>query len=199
MKRPSRRAWYLCLVAALPLGLLAASTIVWQASYAAFTASATNGANTWSAGTVTLAATPSTAVFTAASLKPGSNDNKCVKVTYSGSLAATVRLYLKVSDLTGTGLGQYLTFQVNEGTGNNTDCSDFVSSANDYNAVGMGDTTKTLSGFSTAAHDYASGVSSWSATNGTTKTYQFSWQLQDNNSAAGLNATATFTWEADST
>ncbi len=47
MRRPSRRAWYLCLIAAVPLGLLAASGIVWQASYSAFTATATNGANTW--------------------------------------------------------------------------------------------------------------------------------------------------------
>ncbi len=199
MRRPSRRAWYLCLIAAVPLGLLAASGIVWQASYSAFTATATNGANPWSAGTVTLTATPSTAVFTAAGLKPGSNGTACVAVNYTGSLPAGVRLYLKASDLTGTGLGQYLTFQVNEGTGAASDCSDFVSSANDYNPTGMTDTTKTLSGFSAQAHDYGTGVSAWSTTVTTTKTFQFKWQLQDTNSAQGLAATATFTWEADST
>jgi len=185
------------MVAGIVLGLLLSGGLVWQASYSAFTATTTNGANSWSAGTVTISSSPGTAMFTASGLKPGNNGTACVKVTYTGSLAAVVKLYLKNSDLTGTGLGQYLTFQVNEGSGNNADCSDFVQSVNDYNPTGMSDTTKTVAGFNTLAHDYSTGLSSWSATQNGTKTYEFLWQLQDNSSAAGLTANATFTWEAD--
>ncbi|TMM38297.1 MAG: hypothetical protein E6F99_09720 [Actinobacteria bacterium] len=197
MRTPSKRMRLALLLAAIPIGLLGSGLFVWQASYSAFSDTTTNGANSWSAGTVTISSAPGTAMFTASGLKPGDNGTACIKVTYTGSLNSVVKLYLKNADLTGTGLATYLTFQVNEGTGNNANCSDFAQSANDYNAVGMGDTTKTLSGFNTTAHDYSTGLSSWSATTGGTKTYEFIWQLQDNNSAAGLTAGATFTWEAD--
>jgi len=137
-------------------------------------------------------------------LKPGSSGTQCVKVTYAGSLSSIVKLYLKNSDLTGTGLATYLTFQIREGSGNNSDCSDFSSSANDYNntdngATPLSATAFTLAGFNTTAHDYASGVSSWSATQNATKTYEFLYTLQDNGSAQGLTSSATFTWEADNT
>ena len=199
MRAPSNRLRYALLLAAIPIGLLASGLLVFKASYSAFSATTTNGANSWSAGTVTISSNPGTAMFTASGLKPGDTGTSCVKVTYTGSLNSTVKLYLKNSDVTGTGLGTYLTFQVNEGTGNNANCSDFAQSANDYNNTGMSDTTKTLAGFNTAAYDYAHGVSSWAATTNGTKTYEFIWQLQDNSSAQGLTAGATFTWEADST
>lgn len=195
----TKRPRYALLLAAIPIGLLASGLLVFQASYSAFTATTSNGANSWSAGTVSITSNPGTAMFTATGLKPASTGTACVKVTYTGSLNSTVKLYLKNSDLTGTGLGTYLTFQVNEGTGNNANCSDFAQSANDYNTTGMTDTTKTLAGFNTTANSYATGVSSWAATTNATKTYQFVWQLQDNNNAQGLTATATFTWEADNT
>jgi hypothetical protein len=206
MRTPSKRLRWALLLAAVPVGLLASGMFVWQASYSAFSATATNSGNSWSAGTVTISASPSTATaaFNVSGIKPGDNGKQCVKVSYTGSLNSTVKLYLKNSDLTGTGLGTYLTFQVREGSGNNSDCSDFSSSANDYNNVDNGTTPLTgtaftLAGFNTTAHDYASGVSSWAATTGGTKTYEFLWTLQDNNSAQGLNSSATFTWEADNT
>jgi hypothetical protein len=191
------RARYLSL-AAVPVGLIVSSLVVWQASNATFSATATNSANAWSAGRVALSSAPGTAVFAASGLRPGSNGTRCVKVTYDGDLAATVRLYLKNSDLTGTGLAQYLTFQVNEGAGSAVDCGDFVQSANVYNATGLTDPTRTLAAFSTAARDFTTGVGTWSVTPNATKTYQFRWQLQDDNSAQGLTSSATFTWEAQS-
>src|SRR5437764_9711898 len=113
MRTPSKRMRLALLLAAIPIGLLGSGLFVWQASYSAFTATTTNGANSWSAGTVTISSSPGTAMFTASGLKPGNNGTACVKVTYTGSLAAVVKLYLKNSDLPGTGLGQYLTFKVN--------------------------------------------------------------------------------------
>ncbi|WP_433202170.1 hypothetical protein ACQP00_31870 [Dactylosporangium sp. CS-047395] len=184
---------------ALFAGLSVAGVLIWQASFAAFSATTNNGSNTWSTGTVSFGAnSPATALFTASAVKPGSTGTACVKITYTGSLAAVVKLYLKNSDLTGT-LGQYLTLQINEGTGSASDCSDFVSAGNDFNATGLADTTKTLSTFNTASNSYATGVSSWAATTNATKTYQFKYQVQDNNAAQNSTASATFTWEAQNT
>jgi hypothetical protein len=115
-------------------------------------------------------------------------------------MTAPVKLYLRNADYTGTALGTYITFQVVEGSGSTADCSDFVTGATLYNATGMADTTKTLAGFNTLAHDYATGVGAWTASPGAaTKTYKFTWQLQDNNAANGLSSAATFTWEAQNT
>ncbi|MEV0561934.1 hypothetical protein [Dactylosporangium sp. NPDC050588] len=102
----------------VPAGLTVAGVFVWQASFAAFSATTTDGVDSWAAGSVSFGTNaPATAMFTASGLKPGSTGTACVKITYTGSLAASVRLYLKNADLGGTGLASYLTFQVNEGTG----------------------------------------------------------------------------------
>ena len=192
------------LAAAVPLGMLASGVLIWQASYAAFSATTTNPNNTFSAGTVTLTDNrqPSSVMFTPSGLKPGSTGSACIKVTYSGSLAANVKMYLAAADLTtssSTNLAQYLTIQVDEGSGTATNCSDFASTGVLYNPTGAGDLTKTLSAFSTASGAFGSGVGSISAPTTTTKTYKITYWLQDNSAAAGMNSTAKFTWEAQNT
>jgi len=101
-------------------------------------------------------------------------------------------------DLTGTGLGSYLTLQVNEGTGDATggSCADFASTANLYNATGLSDTTKTIAAFASASSGYASGVSAWSAASNATRTFQFRWRQQALNAAVGKTMSVTFSWEA---
>ena len=192
------------LAATVPLGILASGVLVWQASYAAFTATTTNPNNTFSAGTVTLTDDhqPSSVLFNAGGLKPGSTGSSCIKVTYNGSLAANVKLYVKSGDLTNTtgDLSPYLTFQVAEGTGNAADCSDFAGGTNLYNPTGAGDATKTLSDFATNRSTFGTGVSAFAPTGASqTKTYRLTYWLQDNNAAQGKNNTAKFTWEAQNT
>jgi hypothetical protein len=193
------------LAAAVPLGVLASGVLVWQASYAAFSATTTNPNNTFSAGTVTLTDNrqPGTVMFNPTGLKPGSTGSACIKVTYNGSLAANVKMYVAAADLTtstATNLAQYLTLEIDEGTGTQTNCSDFSSTATIYNSSGSGDTTKTLSAFSAASNNFATGVSSFAPTgSGQTKTYKITYWVQDNNGAAGMNSTAKFTWEAQNT
>jgi hypothetical protein len=193
------------LAVAVPLGIVASGALVWQASFAAFSATTANPNNTFSAGTVTLTDNrqPSSVMFSPTGLKPGSNGSACIKVTYNGSLAAGVKMYVGSGDLTtssGTNLAQYLTLQVAEGTGSANDCSDFSSTATIYNPVGLGDTTKTLTTFAAASNNFANGVSSFAPTGaGQSKTYKISYQLQDNSLAAGLNSTVKFTWEAQNT
>jgi hypothetical protein len=193
--RRRRRPGVIVLV---PLALIASSAVVYQASNAAFTAQTTNGSNTWSSGSVTITDDDSNVAITAGlgSLKPGDTGTKCVNVTYGGSLAAAVRLY--ASAYGGTGLGQYLDFAVDEGTGatggNTLDCTGFVLGTALYPAG-------TLNGFATTKNSYANGVSSWAPAGGSNavKSYRFTWTLQDNNAAQGLTATATFAWEARNT
>lgn len=193
------------LAATVPLGIIASGVLVWQASYAAFSSTTTNPGNSFSAGSVTLTddhQTPATAMFTAGGLKPGSTASSCIKVTYNGTIASAVKLYVKSGDLTNTtgDLSPYLTVQVAEGTGNAADCSDFAGGTNIYNPTGSGDATKTLSDFATTKTTYGTGVSAWTpSTAGSSKTYKVTYWLQDVNAAQGKNNTVKFTWEAQNT
>jgi hypothetical protein len=193
------------LAATVPLGIIASGVLVWQASYAAFSATTSNPSNSFSAGTVALTDDhqPSTVLFNASALKPGSTASSCIKVTYNGSLAANVKLYVKSGDLTNTAPGDlspYLTLQVAEGTGNAADCSDFAGGSNIYNPTGSTDLTKTLNDFATTKTTFGTGVSAFAPSgSGQSKTYKITYWLQDNNAAQGKNATAKFTWEAQNT
>lgn len=182
---------------ALPLALVASSGLVYQASNAAFTASTSNGSNTWSSGTVLLADDDSSSVmFNATDIKPGSTGIKCINVTYSGTLAGQVRLY--VTSPSGT-LGQYLDLTVEEGTGATggatLSCSGF-SAGSTLSAGG-----ETLDSFATAHSAFGGGVSAWAPTGASseTRSYRVTYTLQDDNNAQNKSAAATFTWEARNT
>jgi hypothetical protein len=175
----------------VPLALLASSAVVYQASNAAFTGTTATPSNTWASGTVSLTDNDSNiALFTAAGLKPGDSGTKCMVVTYTGSLTAAVRLY--TTSYSDNGLAQYLTFTVDEGTGGDAACTGFTPGTNLY--------TGTLNGFSSKS-SYATGVSAWAPAGGSgaTKTYRFSWTLQDNDLAQNKSSAAMFTWEAQNT
>ncbi len=202
MRGPSSRVRRNLAKGVIPLGILMSAGVVWQSSYAAFSATTTNGGNTLTAGTVKLTdAANGTALLNATGLKPGSTGTACIKLTYGGSLAAATKLYVASGDLTSTtpsNLAPYLTLKVDEGTGSDPACSDFVQTANDFNPTNA--TTGTLNTFATGATNFATGLGSWApAANGAVKTYKFSWTVQDNNAAQGLNATVKFTWEAQNT
>jgi hypothetical protein len=184
-------------VVAVPLALVASSALVYQASNAAFTASTSNGSNTWSSGTVLLADDDSGAVmFQAANIKPGSTGIKCVNVTYSGTLAGQIRLY--VTSPSGT-LGPYIDLTVEEGTGATggatLSCSGFSAGAT-LTAGG-----ETLDSFATAHTAFVSGVSAWAPTGASSeaRSYRVTYTLQDDNAAQNKSAAATFTWEARNT
>jgi hypothetical protein len=89
-------------------GLLAAGLLVWQGSYAAFSASTDNTGDAWSTGNLALQNNGGTATFansttalfngTAAgqpenNIKPGATGTKCITVSSTGSLAGSLRLY----------------------------------------------------------------------------------------------------------
>ncbi|HSN05715.1 MAG TPA: hypothetical protein VLV82_00075 [Candidatus Angelobacter sp.] len=83
-------------------GLLAAGLLVWQGSYAAFSATTTNQADAWTTGSLVLAnnggvgtvySGSTAALFSLSNLRPGDSGARCITVDSGGSLAGTLKLY----------------------------------------------------------------------------------------------------------
>ncbi|MCA0332121.1 MAG: hypothetical protein LCI03_19815 [Actinobacteria bacterium] len=84
-------------------GLLAAGLLVWQGSYAAFSASTVNQGDSWATGQLALqnnggngssyAQTTTTGLFGETNLVIGSSGQKCITVSSTGSIAGSLRLY----------------------------------------------------------------------------------------------------------
>ena len=173
------------------------------ATFAAYTATTQNSGNRIETGTVALGDNDSGgAVVSFSTGYPGHTDTGCIKVTYTGSLASTVRMY---GTTTGTGLDQYLDVTVTRGTYSPSDpgfdsCNNFTADATNYIGAGAGVVYNgTLQAF---GDDYASGLvdptagspESW--TTNEAHVYKIQVTLQNNAAAAGKNATQVFTWEA---
>jgi len=182
----------------IPVSIMVSGLLVWQASYAAFSSTTTNPTSNWTAGTVALTDDDSaTALFTAASLKPGSTGTKCIVVTSAGTLASAVKLYGTTYSTTGA-LGSYVNLVIDEGTGGTfassgpTSCTGFSSPVNQF--------TGTLAAFASGNTNYASGVGAFAPTGSgsESKTYRIAYTIDaaTPNSAQGGTAAMGFTWEA---
>ncbi|MBU1492688.1 MAG: TasA family protein [Actinomycetota bacterium] len=165
--------------------------LVMGTSRAAFFDTAGNAGNSFGAGDVVLTDDDSgAAMFAVSNMAPGDTATKCIEVTYEGSLApADIEMYVASGDLTGSGLDAYLDLTVELGTGGSfAGCTGFSGSS-----FYSGD----LAGFAAAYTDFAGGTGSWTAAaTDDAKTYRFTFTLQDDNDAQGLDAGITFTWEA---
>lgn len=199
---PRRLSTTPLLVLAVVAGLVASAAIIWHASFAAFTATTDNPNNQWSSGTVTLTDNDSgTAMFSASNLKPGSTGSSCITVSYNGSLAAAVKLYIAPGGLTHSAgsspyLSDYLTITVEEGSGSPGfgDCTGFTASATIISGQHLTQIASTNTNFS-------NGAGTWAPSGAATKVYRFTYTLDASapNTVAGQTETATFTWEADNT
>ncbi len=179
----------------IAVAILIAARLIVTSSAALFTATTTNPGNHWATGTVTLADDDSgSARFNVSGMVPGAGNASgtgCIAVSYTGSATADIRMYVLPADLTDTGLGQYLTFTVEEGSGGTfADCTGFVANATVY---GPG----TLADFAATYHSFATGFSSWQSAGAGNRTYRISYALQNNNGAQGTTVDVAFTWEAD--
>ncbi len=174
----------------VPITLIGSSLLVWDASNAAFSAQTSNGVNNWAAASVAIGDDDAdVAMFNATGLKPNNTGTHCIKVTYNGDTSASVKLH---GTTAGT-LGTYLSVTVEEGTGATfgAACTGFTPSATIY--------TGTLANFGTNHSSFATGVGSFAPTTaGETKSYRFTYVVQDNAAAQGTTASATFTWESRS-
>lgn len=193
MRATTRRR--IAVPAAITSGLLLSGLLVWHTSYAAFTASTGNPANTFGAGNVSLTDNKNgTAMFSASALKPGSTDSQCITVNYTGNVASTVKLSAAYTDATAasTGLAQYLDFTVQE-IGLADNCTTPTGTLTAFDATDTTLATKVTGGLA------APGVSlGWSPSSSESKRYRFTYTLQDNNAAQNKTASVGFTWTATS-
>jgi len=169
-------------------------------SWSAFTATTANSGNSFEAGTVVIEDNDgSNAMLALANAKPGDSDTSCIRVKYTGSLAATVRVYATV---TGT-LPQYLTLTVTRGTDSSPSwdsCTNFTADGTNY--IGQGNGVVYSANLSAFPASYAAGLvdptsgspESWATDE--VHSYKFVVTLQDDNAAQGLSGTAAVTWEA---
>ena len=174
-----------------------------SATYAAFRATSSNGGNIVEAGSVKLSDNgDGSSLLSLSAAVPGNTTSACIKVTYDGSLPATVRLH---GTTTGSGLDQYLDLKVTRGVYNPTtpafkSCTNFQADATNYIGAGNGVIYNgTLQGY---PDDYASGLvdplsgspESW--TTGEVHVYRLDVTLQSNFAAQTKDATQAFRWEA---
>jgi hypothetical protein len=176
------------------LGSLAAMGV-----FGAFSSTTTNAGNTITAGTVAIADNDAgAAMYSLAAAKPGESVSKCIKVTYTGSLDADVRIY---TTSTIGSLGQYVDLTITPGT----QASPSFPSCTGFTADSGGALyTGTLQNFGSTKNSYANGVADYpgSGTKWATNesvVYQVTATLQSSapDVAQGLTTGAhTFTWEA---
>ena len=181
------------LLSLLVVGLLGGVAVVGTLS--AFPSTTTNTDNSFTAGTVTLTDNDSGAVlYSVSNQKPGVNTVKCIKLTYSGSLDADVKLY---TPSTVNASAQYINLTIEKGTSDSStfpSCGTFTSQATVYNG--------TLANFAATKNSYASGIlafpgaqTAWAQND--TLVYRFTLNVQDDNAAQGASSGLhTFTWEA---
>ncbi|HYM56812.1 MAG TPA: TasA family protein [Solirubrobacteraceae bacterium] len=187
------------LLASLAVLLAVGVVVVGGGTYSAFSSSPESNGNSFAAGTVYLSDNDAgAAMLSLTNAVPGNSDTSCLKVTYAGSLPATVRLYGSSSGA----LASYLTLTVTRGT--NTapsfdSCTGFTADATNYIGAGTGVVySGSLSAYPTAASPLieptAGAPETWTASE--VHSYRFVISLDNNLSAQGQSATASFTWEA---
>lgn len=184
----TRKTLWSVLVVAVLGGLAAVG------AFSAFSATTSNANNQFSAGDVSIGNNAVTPLYDVTNGKPGTpSADHCIKVTYTGTLPASVKVYRSAFSGGSTpNLSTYVTLNVTKGTGNLENCSDFSGSTSVYSTL--------LSGFAT---DWTGGIALTNASNSATwnqndaVTYKFSTSVADDNNAKGLNTgTHSFTWEA---
>ena len=190
MRKMTRRAGRHSGLIAAGVAIVVTGTGVMGASYSAFSGTTANAANSWNTGSVVLNNDASSAMFTGSNQQMSANGTQCIKVTSTGSLATTVKLY-STSFSNTNALGSHIALTINVGTGGSSaSCSGFSGSAI-Y--------TGTLAGFNTSyPGTYASGLATgWTPTGTATdsRVFQFVWSY-DATTPQSSTATDTFTWEA---
>ena len=177
-----------------------AMSVAGHSVYASFSRTTGSSGNAFATGTVDIGDNDGAgAMLSLSSASPGASDTGCIKVTYTGSLAAAVHLYASASG----GLAPYLDLTVTRGTDSSPSfdsCGGFSADSTDYIGAGAGVVySGTLAAYPAT---YAAGVIDASASAPATwntndaHSYKFVITLQNNSAAQGLSATATFDWEA---
>lgn len=196
-QRTTGRGWHTLLPAVvIALAFLAASVVTWRTSSALFTATTVNGADSFATGTVALSDNDSgAALFTVTNMKPGDSAAKCIRVTYTGTLASSVKVYGTNLTVSGGGLDQYLDVQIEQGTNSLSTagtCGTFSSPVTVFGSAAL----------STFGTSFATGSGNWTpSSNPTTMDYRITYTLSSSAppGTMGQTLTLSFTWEAQNT
>ncbi|MEO8423166.1 MAG: hypothetical protein ABI595_04550 [Actinomycetota bacterium] len=183
------------LAALITTGLIAVAS--GRVTFAAFTATTASPANAIASGTVSIADNDAGNVMwnVTNQLPTSPAIVRCIRVTYTGTLPATVRLYTTTA---ASALDPYLNVTVEKGTmpaaTTFSNCTGFTSQATIA-------PTGTLQAFKTARTGWANGLqafpgaqTAWNASD--TLVYRFTVQVQTVFAAQGLTGLVGFTWEA---
>jgi hypothetical protein len=209
-KQPERRR-RVVRATAPAFGLLAAGLLVWQGSYAAFSATTQDNSNTWSSATLSLLndggvagayAATTTATFGGTNLKPGATGTTCLTVKSAGTSAGNMAMYVSSLVDSSPSLGVQIKLTVDAApTG-----SEVVANCTGFPAVGVTNvaTNLPLTGALPAVFfptTYAGGVPVAVATGTILTAYKVTWTFATtgtnpgDNLLQGKTVTAGFTWE----
>jgi hypothetical protein len=205
MRTPSSRTRRLVALAAAPIAVIAAAGMVWQSSYAAFSADTRNAGNSWSTGTLTLNNDGNgTAMFQVSNMTPGQTGSHCIQVTSTSSVPGTVKLYLMNPVTSAAGLEGHLRITVQSGTGATYagGCGAFVADSTPTQPIING-TNYTLQQAATAFNSYGTGAGAWVTTGAASesKSYKFTWSMDNNltqteiDQLQGSHVGTDFEWE----
>jgi hypothetical protein len=205
------------LAGVVPVGLVLSVALTWSSTHAAFSANTQNPGNSWQTGSVVLTDNDSgTALFQSASesgLTPGAARSRCIRLDYTGDVAADIRMYVGTPAGGATTLDRFLVMSVERGqnvtasTPVAADCTTgFTSTASPtflFNTRqandALADQTATLTTLRTRA-DYTTGLPLGpSVAPNTSLTLRISYLVKDDNDAQRTRSDATITWEARNT
>jgi hypothetical protein len=170
--------------------------------FGAYSSTTSGASNQFASGTVTLGDNDAGgSLYSVTNAKPGDSVSKCIKVTYTGSLDADVRIYTNSSI---GSLGQYVDLTITPGSQSSPtfpSCTGFTADSGGPLYSG------TLAAFGSAKNSYANGVVDYPGTSATkwqsndSVVYQVTATLPSSvsDAAQGLNTGSTaFAWEARS-
>ena len=192
--------------AAVPaVAMLAAGLLVWQSSYAAFSATTQSNTDAWASGSLTLTnnggtavyAGTTTATFNETPIKPGSTGTKCLTVKSVGTAAGSLHFYRSALADSAPPLGAQIQLTIDAAPV----ASDVLVGCAGFPAVGLTNvvTNVALTGLATT---YAGATGPVAVASGTQLVaYRIAWTFVSTGTTAGDNAlqsktvTAGFTWE----
>ena len=179
------------------VGALAA--LAGLAVFSAFSSTTQNDNNTFAAGSVTIGNNATAPLYTETAAKPGTTSPaRCIKITYSGSLPANIKLY-RSAFTGGTGLDTSLDLVVTKGTGDAENCSDFSGTTNVYSST-LGSLGTSFAAGSSVSLTNASASATWSQNDTVTYKFQASLASGVSNTANGkVTGTHSLIWEAQNT
>jgi len=197
-----RRSWVRVIAPAV--GLLAAGLLVWQGSYAAFSATTQDNSNVWSSATLSLVnnggtaayAATTTATFGGANLKPGATGTTCLTVKSIGTSAGTLAMYESSLVDSAPSVGAQIKLTVTQGVAG----ADVLANCAGFPAVFT--TVVANQPLSTFPATFATAVGTTAIASGTVlEAYKVVWTFVStgsnvtDNTLQNKTVTAGFTWE----